>query len=269
MPWLDLEAEIAEEFALITESSEYDTEYILLELSANRRHRLNEKKRVRYAWCKANKTCVDCGKPSTSKAYPKCDLHLQKTLDYLKKSRQKAMLSGNCLRCKLPREAGRESKFYCVSCKDYFNKKWRLLHPPKTPKIEGDCLVCGARVERRCRNVLTCSKKCFQIHEREDLIAKNTCIQCKRAPARTDCQSCVDCSKKPRKQANKASIQKSKREYKIRHSRLGLCKDCNLSAVIAGRCVVHRDRHNFLRKIAVIRSRNILTPPARSEIIRA
>jgi hypothetical protein len=33
--------------------------------------------------------------------------------------------------------------------------------------------------------------------------------------------------------------------------------------------LVHRDRHNFLRKIAVIRSRKDLTPPARSEMIRS
>jgi len=236
MAWLDLESEIAEEFAELEEVRQFAVELIYDKVSAILRQKerdiiadkirrgicLNcEKKaangvqrcaehharQLQYAKTtrlrrEESGLCRENGCPLAPERSGRCKGHAAKFDKWRSERRARLVFAGLCFRCEKQRGDEFKDKTICKACSDVYKAKWAAEHAkPNRP-----CVQCGENVpgKKRWRKDPICSKRCRQIRRAAELVASGKCIRCKVAPAREDAQMCVGCSGSERERRAKA-----------------------------------------------------------------
>jgi hypothetical protein len=247
MTWLDLESDIAEEFAELEEAQQSAVELIynkIYDILRQKEHDIIADK-IRRG------TCLNCEKKATG-GVQRCAEHHARQLQYAKTTRIRREESGLCREngCPLaPERSGRceghavkfdkwraerrarlvsagfcfrcgklrgdefKDKTICKACSDIYKVKWAAQHT----KPDRPCAQCGGNVpgKIRWRKDPICSKRCRQIRRATELVASKKCIRCKIAPAREGAQICVGCSSSERERRAKAKPVKPVKTDKI------------------------------------------------------
>lgn len=241
MAWLDLESEIAEEFAELEEVRQFAVELIYDKVSAILRQKerdiiadkirrgicLNcEKKaangvqrcaehharQLQYAKTtrlrrEESGLCRENGCPLAPERSGRCKGHAAKFYKWRAERRARLVSAGLCFRCEKPRGDEFKDKTICKACSDVYKTKWAAQHA----KPDQPCVQCGENVpgKTRWRKDPICSKRCRQIRRAAELVASGKCIRCKVAPAREGAQICVGCSGSERERRAKAKSVKT------------------------------------------------------------
>lgn len=241
MPWLDLEFEIAEEFAELENAQWLSIEAACDSISAEQRQNerdiiadkirrgicLNCEKKAangvqrcaehharQLEYAKASRIrreesglCRDNGCLLAPKRSGRCEWHAARFDKWRADRRARLVSFGLCFRCEKQRSGEFKNKTICKACSDVYKAKWASRHP----KPDRPCVQCGGNVpgKTRWRKDPICSKRCRQIRRAAELVASGKCIRCKIAPAREDAQICVGCSGSERERRAKSKPVKS------------------------------------------------------------